>query len=181
MTTRAERRRLRQEALERGQQERPKTDEKNKDNDDFRPSPNLTPKRLRFAMLWAEADPEDSLGDIARRAGYSEGTATGGWLAEVRRDKDVLAARDWRLRELQQASRVTVEDTLLGLRLIARDPKAPMRDRVAALKTILAWYAKDKGQHAPEQKVNVGLDTQLGQALERYLGIPIDEKNEPGS
>lgn len=113
------------------------------------PIPTLTRKRMAFALAWAEADPEDSMGEIARRAGYSESSSVSGLVSEVCRDPDVIRMRDRRLAELQRASGVTVEDQLLGLRALAEDPATPAKDRVAARKAILAWYAHDKGQHRP--------------------------------
>lgn len=141
----------------------------------WRPPASLTPKRLRFAVLWAEADPEDSLQSIARAAGYSESSAASGLVADLCRDPAVQEVRDHRLAELQQASRVTVEATLVGLQVIARDPTAPPRDRVAALKTILAWYSSTKGSHKPEEKkASAGLGEELARALALQLGIPAE-------
>lgn len=110
---------------------------------------SLTPKRLRFGLIWAEADPEDRLQDVALRAGYSESFATSGGVAELCRDPAIIEVRDRRLTELQQVASVTVEETLIGLRDLARDDTVPARDRVAARRALLAWYARDKGQHAP--------------------------------
>lgn len=117
---------------------------------------SLTPKRLRFAILWAEADPSDSLQDVAIRAGFSETTAKSGAIAEMCRDAAIIKRRDVRLDELVKASDVTVEDALIGLRLLAADPDVPSRDRAAAYKTILAWHAPTKGMHKPEVAADKG-------------------------
>lgn len=84
------------------------------------------------------------------RAGFSEATAKSGSLAEMCRDAAIMARRDQRLAELQKASGVTVEDQLIGLQALAQDSETPAKDRVAARKAILAWYAQGKGQHKPE-------------------------------
>jgi len=120
------------------------------EEDPLAPIPGLTRKRMAFAMAWAEADPEDSMGEIARRAGYSESSAASGTVADITRDPNVIKMRDRRLAELQRCSAVTVEDTLIALRLLAQDPATPHKDRVAANKTILAWYSSNKGLHKPE-------------------------------
>lgn len=143
------------------------------------PIPTLTRKRMAFAIAWAEADPEDSMGEIARRAGYSESSSVSGLVSEICRDPDVIRMRDRRLDELQRASGVTVEDQLLGLRALAEDPATPAKDRVAARKAILAWYAHDKGQHKPEaEKPKLGgggLSKAALEALEiEALGISLD-------
>lgn len=137
---------------------------------------SLTPKRLRFALLWAEADPDDSLQDIARRAGYGEGVAASGYVAELCRDRGVVEARDRRLADLQRASGVTSEDALVGLQAIARDPSVAARDRVAAYKTILAWYSATKGQQGqPRPGGGEGMADALAKALALQLGIPAEE------
>lgn len=143
-----------------------------------KPPASLTPKRLKFALLWAEADPEDSLADVARAAGYSESVAGNGYIAELCRDAAVIEVRDRRLAELQRVSGVTPEDVLVGLQALARDINAPTRDRVSAYKVILAWYSAKKGQHQPERKAGEGegIDTVLARALAQQLGIP--EKTE---
>ena len=115
----------------------------------LKPASSLTPRRLKFALVWAEADPEDRLQDLATRAGYSESVARSGMVAELCRDPAIIEVRDRRLLELQHASSVTVEETLIGLRDLARDPAVPPKDRVAARRALLGWYARDKGQHAP--------------------------------
>ncbi len=178
---RDKREKLRAEAQERAAQiHKDEQDNANKreKRDAWKPPSSLTPKRLRFAILWAEADPEDSLQDVMRRAGFSESCSANGYVAELCRDPAVIEVRDHRLRELQQASRVTVEDALVGLRALAFDTSVSSRDRVAAFKTILAWYARDKGQHAPGAKTTTaaGMGDQLAQALAQHLGIPIESK-----
>jgi len=144
------------------------------------PIPTLTRKRMAFAIAWAEADPEDSMGEIARRAGYSESSSVSGLVSEICRDPDVIRMRDRRLDELQRASGVTVEDQLLGLRALAEDQATPAKDRVAARKAILAWYAHDKGQHRPEadkpKPGGGGLSKAALQALEiEALGVGLDD------
>jgi len=143
------------------------------------PIAGLTRKRMAFAMAWAEADPEDSLGDIARRAGYSESSATSGIVADICRDPNVIKMRDRRLAELQRASGVTVEDQLLGLRALAEDPATPAKDRVAARKAILAWYAHDKGQHKPEapaeKKTSRSVEDWADEFTVDVLGVRLNE------
>jgi hypothetical protein len=145
---------------------------------------SLTPRRLKFALAWAEADPEDRLQDIAMRAGYSESVAKSGMVADLCRDEEIIKLRDQRLLELQQAAGVTVEETLVGLAEIARDPKVLPKDRVAARKILLAWYARDKGQHqpmatAPSAPASTpsarGLDREARRTFElELLGIELD-------
>lgn len=134
---------------------------------------SLTPKRLRFAILWAEADPSDSLQDIAMRAGFSETTAKSGAIAEMCRDPAIMKRRDARLEELVKASDVTVEDALIGLRLLAADPNVPSRDRAAAYKTILAWYAPTKGLHKPEAPAEKPGAAKSPEDLRRELEIEV--------
>jgi hypothetical protein len=142
------------------------------------PIPGLTRKRMAFAVCWAEADPEDSMSDIARRAGYSESSSNCGFVAEMCRDPNILKMRDRRLAELQKCSEVTVEDTLISLRLLAKDPMTPAKDRVAANKTILAWYSSNKGQHKPEAEAPAAAKSTDDWAREMQidvLGIALDE------
>lgn len=173
---------LREQARGRGEEQRANDGEKRAPAKAWKPPSSLTPKRLRFAILWAEADPEDSLEEIARAAGYSESVSKNGYVAGLCRDPAIREVRDHRLAELQQASRVTVEDTLIGLQLLAKDPLVPARDRVGALKTILAWYAKDKGQHAPaspaEKRPSAGMADELARSLALHLGIPVEATTE---
>lgn len=131
-------------------------------------------------MLWAEADPEDSLQTIAQRAGFAESVAKSGAVAELCRDAAIIEVRDRRLLELQRASGVTVEDQLLGLQAIAADPAVPAKDRVAARKVILAWFAADKGQHREGQRALPGAGSGLSRAaLQSFevevLGVALDE------
>lgn len=175
-TRRAKREKLRTEARARPEATRAEGGE-NRAETPWKPPSSLTPRRLRFALLWAEADPEDRLQDVARKAGFAESICVNGYVAELCRDPAIVEVRDRRLAELQRASSVTVEDTLIGLQALAKDPAVPPRDRVGALKTILAWYAKDKGQHvAPDTKRSLGLADELAQALALHLGIPAEEK-----
>lgn len=113
------------------------------------PASALTRKQLAFAVAWAEAEPDEPLYEIAQRAGYSESVSKGGKIAELCRHPEVVRLRDRRLADLAAVSGVTPEDALVSLQRIAADGLAPAKDRVAANKVILAWYARDKGQHRP--------------------------------
>lgn len=150
-----------------------------------RPS-SLTPRRLRFALLWAEADPEDTLQEVALKAGYSDSVARSGMVAELCRDPAIVKLRDQRLLELQQVASVTVEETLIGLRDLARDAAVPPRDRVAARRALLAWYARDKGQQeAPARgKASAGGGGGLNRETVRefevtLLGVDLEEETPP--
>lgn len=151
------------------------------------PASYMSMKRLRFAILWAEADPDDTLEEIARAAGYSASSAASGLVAELRRDPDVLRVRKERLLELQKASGVTPEDALIGLRQIATSAEVLPKDRVAAFKVILAWYSANKagpggpkGNAAQGQAGGAeGMADALAKALALQLGIPAEETAAP--
>lgn len=143
--------------------------------------PHLTRKQLAFAIAWAESEPSEPLYEVAGRAGYSESVAAGGKIAELCRHPEVIKVRDRRLAELRAVSGVTPEDALINLQRIATEPGAPAKDRVAASRAILAWYASNKGQHTPETpggaaKAGRGLGDEIVREVERQiLGVELDE------
>lgn len=141
---------------------------------DWKPPRQLTPRRARFAVLWAEAPPDKSLADIAREAGFSESCCQNGNVAAVCRDPAVRALRDARLVQIMRSTQVTPERALLWLDKIVADGSQKAADRVAASKTILAWYSANKGQHAPEPQRVTGsdLDRDLQHSIAEHLGIP---------
>lgn len=142
---------------------------------------HLTRKQLAFAVAWADSEPSEPLYEVAGRAGYSESVAASGKIAELCRHPEVIKVRDRRLAELRAVSGVTPEDALINLQRIATEPGAPAKDRVAASRAILAWYASNKGQHAPETpggaaKAGRGLGDEIVREVERQiLGVDLDE------
>ncbi len=146
---------------------------------------HLTRKQLAFAIAWAESEPSEPLYEIAARAGYSESVAAGGKIAELCRHPEVVKVRDRRLAELRAVSGVTPEDALITLQRIASEPGTPAKDRVAASRAILAWYASNKGQQEAPARGKVpggggGLSREAVREFEvALLGVDLEEET-PG-